>query len=93
MQLCLILCKNPIYPAIDFIESMNIKSRIEKNPLDSHVITFSSIQCGNAPNIIADECKIIGTVRTFNNNLRNKIHEDIQRIQHYVQKNMDVGEK
>ena len=74
------LCKNPLYPALDFIESMNIKSRIEQNPLNSHILTFSSMQCGSAPNIIADKSKVLGTVRTFDNNLRNKIHEDIQSI-------------
>lgn len=73
------LCRNPLYPAMDFIQTMNLKSRIETNPLASHVITFSSMQCGNAPNIIADECGIRGTVRTFNNELRNKIHEDIMK--------------
>lgn len=74
------LCKNPLYPAIDFIESMNIKSRIEQNPLNSHIITFSSIQCGAAPNVIANESKVLGTVRTFDNNLRSKLHEDIQSL-------------
>jgi hippurate hydrolase len=73
------LCKNPIYPAIDLIESMNIKSRIENNPLNPHVITFSSIQCGNVPNVISDECRVLGTVRTFDNTLRNKLYEDILR--------------
>lgn len=72
------LCKNPIYPALDFIESMNIKSRIEQNPLNSHIITFSSMQCGTAPNVIAHESKVLGTVRTFDNDLRNKLYEDIQ---------------
>lgn len=72
------LCKNPLYPAMDLMETINFKSRIETNPLDSHVITFSSVQCGNAPNIIADECKILGTVRTFNHNLRKKLYEDIK---------------
>jgi amidohydrolase len=71
------LCKNPIYPAIEFIQSMNIKSRIEYNPLDTHVITFASIKCGEAPNVIGEDCMVSGTVRTFNNDLRNKIHEDI----------------
>lgn len=71
------LCKNPLYPAIDFIETMNLKSRIEADPLASHVITFSSMKCGDAPNVIADECLLKGTVRTFNKELRNKIHEDI----------------
>jgi amidohydrolase len=76
------LCKNPIYPAIEFIQSMNIQSKIENNPLDSHVITFASIQCGNAANVIAEECEVSGTVRTFNNQLRNKIHEDILKNTH-----------
>lgn len=74
------LSKNPIYPAIDLIESMNIKSRIENNPLNSHVITFSSIQCGSVPNVISDECKVLGTVRTFDNTLRNKLYEDIMKV-------------
>jgi hippurate hydrolase len=72
------LCKNPLYPAMDLIESMNFKSRMEINPLESHVLTFTSVQCGAASNVIADECKVMGTVRTFNNDLRNKIYEDIK---------------
>ena len=71
------LCKNPLYPAIEFIQSMNIQSRIENNPLDSHIITFSSMQCGTAPNVISDICEVLGTVRTFNNKLRQKLYEDI----------------
>jgi amidohydrolase len=71
------LCKNPLYPAIDFIRTINEKSMIEINPLDSHVITFSSLQCGNASNVIADECVILGTVRTFSNDIRDKIQTDM----------------
>ncbi|OFI01354.1 N-acetyldiaminopimelate deacetylase [Clostridium acetireducens DSM 10703] len=76
------LCKNPIYPAMEFIQSMNTKCKIENNPLNPHVITFSSIQCGSVPNVISDKCKVLGTVRTFDNNIRNKIHEDILKISH-----------
>ncbi|OGO78663.1 MAG: amidohydrolase [Clostridiales bacterium GWB2_37_7] len=71
------LCKNPLYPAMDFIQTINEKSKLEITPLDSHVITFSSLQCGNAPNVISDECIVLGTVRTFNNDVRNKIHADM----------------
>lgn len=71
------LCINPIYPATDFISTMNTKSRIQYNPLDTHIITFSSIQCGNTPNVISDECKVLGTVRTFSQNLRKTLQEDI----------------
>ena len=76
------LCKNPMYPAMEFIQSMNIQSRIENNPLDSHIITFASIQCGNAHNVISQECEVLGTVRTFNSELRNKLYEDIFRNSH-----------
>jgi amidohydrolase len=76
------LCKNPIYPAIEFIQSMNIQSRIENNPLDSHIITFASIQCGNTNNVIAEKCEVLGTVRTFNNVIRNKLYEDILKNSH-----------
>jgi hippurate hydrolase len=61
---------------------MNIQSRIENNPLDSHIITFASIQCGNTHNVIAEECKVLGTVRTFNSELRNKLYKDILKNSH-----------
>lgn len=73
-------CKNPIYPAIDFIETMNIKSKIEIDPLNSHIITFSSINAGNVPNVISNEAQVLGTVRTFDEKLRNKIYEDIVKV-------------
>lgn len=74
------LCKNPLYPAIDFIQTINEKSITEISPLDSHVVTFSSLQSGNTPNVIPDECIVLGTVRTFNNNVRNKIYEDMLKV-------------
>lgn len=76
------LCKNPMYPAMEFVQSMNIQSRIENNPLDSHIITFASIKCGNAHNVIAEECEVLGTVRTFDSGLRNKLYEDILKNSH-----------
>jgi len=71
------LCKNPMYPAMEFIQSMTMQSRVENDTLNPHIITFSSIQCGTAPNVIAEECKVLGTVRTFNSDLRKKLYEDI----------------
>jgi hippurate hydrolase len=71
------ICKNPIFPAIDLIQSMTMKSRIENNPLNPHVVTFSSINAGAANNVIPNEAKVLGTVRTFDNDLREKLHKDI----------------
>jgi amidohydrolase len=85
------LCKNPLYPAMDFIQTMNSKSKIENNPLDSHVITFSSVQCGNAPNVISDECLVRGTVRTFNKALRSKLHGDILKISSACSENYECS--
>ncbi|MBC2579660.1 M20 family metallopeptidase [Clostridium sp. DJ247] len=71
------LCKNPIYPALDFIQSMNQKINIENDPLNPFVITFSSINAGNACNVIADDATILGTLRTFDNHLRKKLIQEI----------------
>jgi hippurate hydrolase len=71
------LCKNPLYPSIDFIQSMNNKLHIENNPLDQFVVTFTSISAGEASNVIADEAIVRGTVRTFNSDLRKKIKKDL----------------
>ncbi|TDT61304.1 M20 metallopeptidase family protein [Fonticella tunisiensis] len=71
------ICKNPIFPAMDLIQAITMKSRIETDPLNSHVITFSSFNAGTTNNVIPAEAVVKGTARTFDNKLRKKIHEDI----------------
>ncbi len=63
-------CKNPIFPAIEIIQSVNMKSRSQVDPLNSHVITFSAINGGTATNVIPKEVTLQGTVRTFDEKLR-----------------------
>jgi amidohydrolase len=50
------------------------------NPIDSAVVTVSSFVADNAFNVIADRAKLIGTVRTFNEEVRTFIEEEIERI-------------
>lgn len=50
------------------------------NPVESAVVTVGSFTAQNAFNVIADKAKLIGTVRTFSEELRNFIEEDIERI-------------
>lgn len=69
------LCRHPLYPAMDFVQTMNQKSRMAFDPLDSHVLTFASLQAGSASNVIPEECIVRGTVRTFSSSLRSAIHE------------------
>lgn len=71
------LCKNPIYPTIDFIQSFNNKILTENDVLNPFIVTFSSIKAGEACNVISDESKVLGTVRTFDNALRDKVKIDL----------------
>lgn len=50
------------------------------NPIDSAVVSVGSFIADNAFNVIADKAKLGGTVRTFNNDLRASIEEEMERI-------------
>lgn len=50
------------------------------NPIDSAVVSIGSFVAENAFNVIADKAKLIGTVRTFNENTRDFIQAEIERI-------------
>jgi len=44
------------------------------------VVTVGSFQAGNRSNIIPDEAKMEGTIRTFNERHRTEIHEFVEKI-------------
>ncbi len=50
------------------------------SPVESAVVTVGSFVADNAFNVIADKAKLIGTVRTFNEDLRDFIADEIERI-------------
>ena len=50
------------------------------NPVESAVVTVGSFTAENAFNVIADKAKLIGTVRTFNDDVRQFIEEEIEKI-------------
>ncbi|MFE8700240.1 M20 family metallopeptidase [Cytobacillus sp. FJAT-54145] len=50
------------------------------NPIDSAVVTVGSFVADNAFNVIADKAKLIGTVRTFNEEVRSFIEAEIERV-------------
>jgi amidohydrolase len=50
------------------------------DPLQSAVLTIGSIHSGEAPNVIADNAVIKGTVRTFDEEIRNKIERVMEDI-------------
>lgn len=72
------LCKNPLYPAMDFVNKVTTKSKIENNPLNPHVITFPTLVCGSSNNVIADHSEVRCTMRTFDKALRNTLRKMIE---------------
>jgi metal-dependent amidase/aminoacylase/carboxypeptidase family protein len=50
------------------------------NPVESAVISVGSFAAHNAFNVIADSAKLIGTVRTFNPEVRNLMEREMERV-------------
>jgi amidohydrolase len=50
------------------------------NPVDSAVVSVGSFVAENAFNVIADKAKLVGTVRSFNENTREFIADEIDKI-------------
>ncbi|WP_449620527.1 M20 family metallopeptidase [Robertmurraya sp. Marseille-Q9965] len=50
------------------------------SPVESAVVSVGSFVAENAFNVIADKAKLVGTVRTFNEDVRSFIENEIDRI-------------
>lgn len=61
---------------------MNLQQIVSRrvNPVESAVISVGSFVAENAFNVIADKAKLIGTVRTFKEDVRAFIEEEIERV-------------
>lgn len=61
---------------------VNLQSIIARqvNPLESAVITVGTIQAGKAFNVIAESCRLEGTVRTFNEEVRQYVVRRMEEV-------------
>lgn len=50
------------------------------DPLKPAVVTIGSFHAGNAFNVIADRAKLVGTVRTFQADVRDLIEKEIEKV-------------
>lgn len=71
---------DPIIISTNIVNNLQTLASREINPMNPLVISICSIKGGDSPNIIPNEVVLEGTVRTFDNILRNKIPEKIERI-------------
>lgn len=56
----------------------------EINPLEPIVVSIGTINGGFTSNVIAETCDITGTIRTYNNALRNEVINKIKNIVHHI---------
>ena len=57
----------------------NVRSR-EISPTDPMVLSITSFNSDNSENVIPDTAELLGTTRTFDNDLREKFPEIIERV-------------
>lgn len=69
-----IVCAAQVISALQSIVARNV------SPLQSAVLTIGTIEGGTAQNIICDEVRMRGTLRTANAELRAKMKDQIERI-------------
>jgi amidohydrolase len=71
---------NPIIIASNFITcAQNILTQ-KVSPDSLVILSFGSINGGSAPNIIPDKVELIGTLRTLDEDIRNKVMEEFKKL-------------
>jgi len=72
--------KDPIVLSAEMINAWQTIASRENNPLDPVVVTVGSIHGGTKHNIIPDEVKMQLTVRTYKQDVRDRVLAAIERI-------------
>lgn len=62
----------------------------EADPQESVSLTFGAFNAGSTPNIIPDEAVLMGTLRTYNEELREKLVKRMKEICEYTAKSFNV---
>ncbi len=70
---------DPVVMAARFVEDVQSVISREKDPAAFGVVTVGAIEAGSAGNIIPDRAELKGTVRTYDEAVRQRIHEGIRR--------------
>src|SRR5436190_398249 len=72
--------KDPVVLAAEMINAWQTIASRENNPIDPIVVTVGSIHGGTKHNIIPDEVKMQLTVRTYKQDVRDRVLAAIERI-------------
>lgn len=75
---------DPIMVAIQIAQSWQTIVSRNTNPVDAAVLSITQIHAGSATNVIPDEAKLIGTVRTFSIDVLDLIEQRMRAIAHHT---------
>lgn len=71
---------DPIVAAANLVSQLQTLVSREMNPLRAAVVTVGMLHAGHVRNIIPDEAKLSGTIRTFEDATRNAIVAGMERL-------------
>ena len=71
---------DPIYTAASFITSLQQIVSRQIDPLEPAVVSIGSIHGGTIHNVIPRTCRMLGTVRAFNEDVRTQMPQRIERV-------------
>lgn len=71
---------DPIMVALQIAQSWQTIVSRNKSPLDAGVLSVTQIHAGSATNVIPDDATLIGTVRTFTNEVLDMMEERMRSI-------------
>jgi amidohydrolase len=71
---------DPIYTAANFVTSVQQVVSRQVDPLEPAVVSIGAIHGGTIHNVIPRTCRMLGTVRTFSEEVRERMSERIERV-------------
>jgi hippurate hydrolase len=71
---------DPVMVAVQIAQSWQTIISRQKSPLDTAVLSITQIHAGSATNVIPDEAKMVGTVRTFRGEVLDLIEQRMGEI-------------
>ncbi|MFB9861190.1 amidohydrolase [Salinicoccus siamensis] len=78
---------DPVVIAAELITSLQTAVSRQISPLDNAVVTVGKIHAGDAFNVIPDTAELIGTVRTFEQSIKERIQDIFQKeVDHTARK-------
>lgn len=70
---------DPVLMASRFVVDVQSVISREKDPAEFGVVTVGAFNAGSAGNIIPDQARLLGTIRSYKSEVRSKMHEGIER--------------